>query len=286
MIRLCLLILGLGLSSNTAALAAERTIAVVSAHLGDFAQRLGGDGVEVYFPVTGDRDPALWRPSVAEIGAIQSADLILLNGAEFARWTKRTSLPRARVVDTGRSLADRFIVTQGAITHSHGGDEAHSHDGIAPQLWLDFAQAQTQAEAVAASLSQRLGLDITAAAQGLSQDLAALDARAKAVVAGADMVLGAGPGFEYFLRAYAQRSATVADVAGMEAALADLTEEARASATVLLLTTSQSSNAKALINRAMGVREVVFDFGSAAGDAGFVARMNANLDRIEAALAR
>jgi len=283
MIRAALLTLCLA----TPSFAADKTVAVVSAHLGDFAQDLAGEGIEIYFPVAADRDPALWRPSVQEIGEIQSADLIVLNGADFARWTKRTSLPRAKLVDAGRGLSDRFIVTEGSVTHSHGGDEEHSHDGIAPQIWLDFTMAEAQALAVAEALERRLGLDVKESADELSASLQELDARAKRVLGEADLVLGSGPGFEYFLRAYAPASATVTDVESIEAVLSETFPSGnRQQAEILLLSPTQTSETQRMINRVLGLQDVTFDFGSAPDAASFVERMKANLDRIEAALAR
>ena len=54
-------------------------------------------------------DPAYWSPDAETVAAYQGADLILLNGAGYARWVQRASLPRARLVDTSASFRDRLI---------------------------------------------------------------------------------------------------------------------------------------------------------------------------------
>ena len=121
----------------TALIAEDRKhIVVVNYALQYFAERLTEGSVDVDFPVPRDVDPAFWRPAIADISRIQSADLILLNGAGFATWIDRVSLPRARVVNTSAAIEDKFIVTE-SITHSHGEGGAHSHEGLASYLWLD-----------------------------------------------------------------------------------------------------------------------------------------------------
>jgi zinc transport system substrate-binding protein len=121
-----------------------------------FAQRIGGDAVEVVFPVPGGEDPAYWQPGPAEIAAYQQADLILLNGAGYARWTQYASLPPARVVDTSASFRDQYLRLAEAVVHKHGPQGEHSHEGIASHTWLDPRLAREQARAVRDALRQLL----------------------------------------------------------------------------------------------------------------------------------
>jgi zinc transport system substrate-binding protein len=51
-----------------------------------FAERIGGMHVKVYFPAPADVDPVYWTPDITSIAANQKADLILLNGAGYAKW--------------------------------------------------------------------------------------------------------------------------------------------------------------------------------------------------------
>lgn len=202
----CLLALSLALPG----LGQERpSIAVVSYPLAYFAERLAGGGAEVVFPVPADRDPAFWRPGIADITAIQSADLIALNGAGFAGWTARASLPRARLVDTGAALKDRFIATE-TVTHSHGADGEHSHTGTASFLWLDFALAAAQAEALAGAMASRipaLAPVVERNRAALLADLADLDALAGGTAAamGSTVAIASHPRYQYFARAYGLR---------------------------------------------------------------------------------
>jgi zinc transport system substrate-binding protein len=132
----------------------------------------------VVFPVPPDRDPAFWRPPIAVIAEYQAADLMLLNGADYAAWTQKASLPRAELVDTSRAFADQLIVTENAITHSHRPEGEHSHAATASITWLDFRQATQQARAIADALKRRLPERAAALEAGmatLEADLLALD---------------------------------------------------------------------------------------------------------------
>ena len=82
------------------------------------AERIGGDLVRVEFPASADGDPAFWSPDPTTVGAYQKADLILLNGAGYAKWTDRVSLPPTALVNTSESFEDEYIYVENAVTHS------------------------------------------------------------------------------------------------------------------------------------------------------------------------
>ncbi|WP_224816378.1 metal ABC transporter substrate-binding protein [Hasllibacter sp. MH4015] len=181
-------------------------VAAVNYPLAYFAERLAGDMADVLFNVPADVDPSFWRPGIADITAIQGADLIVVNGAGFADWTARTTLPRSRTVLTSAGFDDAFIATE-TITHSHGEGGQHSHTGVANYLWLDFAQARLQAEAIAAALTRRApdaSAEIAANLQALSTDLDGLATRAAEIGAAADGVpmIASHPRYQYLARAY------------------------------------------------------------------------------------
>lgn len=113
-----------------------------------FAERIGGRAVEVVFPADPGVDPAFWKPSAEAIAEFQSADLILKNGADYAKWIRTTSLPDSIVVDTSRAFSDSLIEIHDAGSHQHGDSGEHSHGGVALTTWLDLAQAIQQAAAV------------------------------------------------------------------------------------------------------------------------------------------
>lgn len=113
-----------------------------------FAQRIGGDLVNVVNPVPQDADPHLWEPDRKTLQAYQAADLILVNGAGYEKWTVDATLPEEKLLDTSKPLKNHLIITQNAVTHSHGGSAAHSHAGINPHTWVDPVNAMIQAREI------------------------------------------------------------------------------------------------------------------------------------------
>ncbi len=265
----------------------------VNAPLADFAARLGGARAEAVFPVPAGRDPAFWRPPLPLIAEFQAADLILLNGAGFAAWTQKVSLPRARVVDTSRGFADRYIETEG-VTHSHGSEGAHSHAAVASYTWLDFGQAAEQARAVAAALTRRAPdaeAEIAGRLDALTADLSALDARARAIgeALRGVRVIASHPRYQYFARAYGVEMASLDWEAGEAPTEAqwrafDHLREGAARALMVWEVEPAPEASAALAGR--GVAGAVFDPGAAsdAQSRSFTDRMSANLDALEAAV--
>jgi len=125
-------------------------VAVVNYPLYTFGTMIGGDKVEVFFPQI-DGDPAYWQPDNSGIKTFQNADLILLNGADYARWVEKVSLPSSTQVNTSKAFTDRLIEMKGEA-HSHGPEGEHSHTGYAFTTWLDLKNALGHAEAVHESL--------------------------------------------------------------------------------------------------------------------------------------
>ncbi len=191
-----------------AAAAAERlTIYTVNYPLQYFAERIAGEHAEVVFPAPNDVDPAFWKPDPATIGAYQRADLILLNGASYAKWIDQVSLPRRRLVDTSAVFADRLIKTETGVAHSHGAGDEHAHAGTAFTTWLDPRQALQQAEAIERALSKKrpeATADFERNLAALERDLRELDAQLQAVLAksGGQALLASHPVYQYLARAY------------------------------------------------------------------------------------
>jgi len=143
-----------------------------------FTERIGGDNVEVVFPAPADIDPAFWAPDAAVVRKYQKADLIILNGAGYEKWTKKVSLPMLRMVDTSKAFRDNLIHIDTTVTHSHGPGGDHSHGGTAFTTWLDFSQAVLQAEAIREALIRRMPSKkniIIKNFRFLQEDLLALD---------------------------------------------------------------------------------------------------------------
>ena len=140
-----------------------------------FAERIGGDLVQVRNPVPEDADPIFWEPSRENLQAYQEADLIILNGAGFEKWVEQATLPEDRIVDTAAPFEDEFIQYEQAITHSHGSAGEHSHEGLDGHTWLDPMHAKIQAAEIKDALAARYPDRAEAFEQGYAALAADLD---------------------------------------------------------------------------------------------------------------
>ncbi|MHC4885507.1 MAG: metal ABC transporter solute-binding protein, Zn/Mn family [Planctomycetota bacterium] len=171
------------------------------------AERIGGELIEVVCPVPEGEDPIFWMPDAGTIHRYQAADLIVLNGAGFAKWVEKVSLPQERVVDTSKSFTDEFITYEEASRHSHGKEGEHAHEGIDGHTWLDPDNARRQAAAIRNALMVRFPEHRSAFEAGfstLAADLDSLDRQFKAFQAGGESppLLASHPAYNYIAQRY------------------------------------------------------------------------------------
>lgn len=195
------------LAASVASAQSPLSVYTVNYPLAYFAQRIGGATVNVRFPTPRGVDPAFWNPDAAAVQAYQKADLILLNGADYARWVKRVSLPRRKLVDTSRAFRKRYVPIAEAATHSHGPAGKHAHTGVAFVTWLDPMQAIEQAAAIRDALTHARPGDKAQFAANfakLEQALGALDAELEAAFAplAEQPLLASHPIYQYLVRRY------------------------------------------------------------------------------------
>ena len=198
-----------GLATHNLCSAAETLdVYVVNYPLKYFSERIGGKHVSVSFPTPRDVDPAYWIPDIATVADFQKADLILLNGAGYAQWVEKVSLPRSKVVNTSIKFKDRYINVEGVVTHSHGPGGEHAHGKTAFTTWLDFKLAVQQAEAIAKVFTRKLpqyqkefGQNLAA----LKKDLMALDKAVREITTGSpgQPLIASHPVYDYLARRYA-----------------------------------------------------------------------------------
>ncbi|WP_415919504.1 metal ABC transporter substrate-binding protein [Tateyamaria sp. SN6-1] len=272
--RLCAL--ALALICATAATAEEKPrVVTVNQALHDLAERLSDGAADIVFPVPQGVDPSFWRPAIADISMIQSADLILLNGAGFATWIDRVSLPRSRIVNTSAAITDRFIVTQ-SITHSHGDGGEHSHEGVASYTWLDPTLAIAQAEAIAAAFIARdlaPAEAVEAQLAALRADLTALDTTARDALNGlaGTSIIATHPRYQYFAARYGLTISSLEWEAGAMPTDAQFAELKRLSeeqnAQILIWEAQPPAEALAAVER-LGLQSVIFEPGAVQGSLG------------------
>ncbi len=174
-----------------------------------FAEAIGGDDLDVVFPAPPDVDPADWTPDVDTLIDYQAADLILLNGAGYAEWTKGVYLARSRLLDTSASFEDRLIAEESdQVPHVHGPTGAEVQGAaVAFTTWLDLSLAREQAEAVRDAMAARWPARAAAFAQRhavLDAELAILDAALSEALTPlrGRHVLASHPVYQYLERRY------------------------------------------------------------------------------------
>ena len=169
-----------------------------------FAERIGGEHIEVVCPLPADADPIFWQPTRDDIAAFHSADLIVLNGAGFEKWAEQAVLPDSRVLISAAPLEDTLIEFE-TTTHSHGPAGGHTHAGIDGHTWLDPGNAIVQAEQIRDALSGLFPEHADSCAEGFTRlraDLSALDAELAALDLDGVTVLCSHQAYNYIARRY------------------------------------------------------------------------------------
>ena len=154
-----------------------------------------------------DGDPAFWTPGPEQIQLLQSADVILLNGAGAESWLSQVTLDRRRLADTSAGIVDKLIPLDDSVQHQHGPEGEHSHQGTAFTTWLDPQLATEQANILVETLVElapESEAQFRANLANLEQDLAQLDASLADVFARLDgsPVLFSHPIYQYIERRY------------------------------------------------------------------------------------
>jgi len=183
------------------------TVYTVNYPLAYMAERIGGGVVEVIFPAPVDVDPAFWSPGPEMVAAYQGADLILLNGAGYAGWVSRATLPESHLIHTMAGQEHRLETEASEVTHSHGPEGEYSHEAVAFTTWLDPTLALEQARAVQSAFAEQWPDHAAAFGQGfagLEADLTAIDAEQAATTEGQGGVpiLGSHPVYQYLAARY------------------------------------------------------------------------------------
>jgi zinc transport system substrate-binding protein len=252
-----------------------------------FAERIGGEHVTVHFPAPPDEDPAYWTPDPETIGKYQQADLILLNGAGYEKWTESVSLPKSKLCDTSSQFtADDFILLEDAVTHSHGPKGEHAHGGMAFTTWLDPTLAVKQADAICGALVELRPQHADAFRRncdGLTSDLEVLDqefANLFSKVSDRPVVFS-HPVYQYFERRYFLKAKSVhwePDEEPTDAMWAELKELLQQHSATWMVWEGESLGSTANQLAELGLTSIVFDpCGNTPRDDDYLATQQKNL---------
>ena len=127
----------------------------------DFAQKIGGDRVEVTNLVPAGTEPHDWEPSTDDIKTIDSADVLVYNGAGMEHWIDDTlaSLDNKDLVSVEASkdvtlrALDEHEAAEEEAEHADEGDE-HDHGAYDPHVWLSPENAKSEMAAIRDALVQ------------------------------------------------------------------------------------------------------------------------------------
>ncbi len=114
--------------------------------MADFAQKIGGDHVEVENLCPAGTEPHEWEPSPTDITAIENADVFVYNGADMEGWVDDT-LASANLKGSVVCASDGIELR--VANHDHDAAEADSHEHAGehdPHVWLAPENAKKEAE--------------------------------------------------------------------------------------------------------------------------------------------
>jgi len=184
-------------------------VAAVNYPLYYFAQRIGGELIQLEYPIPNGVDPAYLIPDDSALTVYQSADIILANGAGYAGWMNNVSLPANRIINTSVSMDGEYIPLKDVATHSHGLEGEHEHTGYAFTTWLDFQIAVAHAQAIKDIIVDKLPDskdEIEEKYISLKTELLDLHESMKAVSGlggiSEQNILGSHPVYQYLSKAY------------------------------------------------------------------------------------
>lgn len=110
----------------------------------DFTQKIGGDRVEVKNLVPAGTEPHDWEPSTTDIKTLESADMLVYNGADMEHWVNKVlsslSNKKLEAVEASQGITLRSGSEDGASGES-GSASNGQHD---PHVWLAPENAKAE----------------------------------------------------------------------------------------------------------------------------------------------
>jgi len=173
----------LGCGRRAPAPAGPRTIITTYAVLGAAVRELVGDAFQVTSAIPNGLDVHEWEPSAKDIEALTRADLIVENGLGLEGGMGK-GLDQARKAGVRFFTAAEHVPVRrvGAGEGVPSGDPDQAPGAEDPHLWTDPMAVKAVLDALAADLSRRFGVDLSARRAQLDARLDALDAEIRAQV--------------------------------------------------------------------------------------------------------
>lgn len=283
-----------------------KTMVVTSIVLKEFAETVADSAIQISLLTPADTPARLWRPKVADIRRLQSADRILLQGAGYEPWKDRITVAQSRIVESSARYPDQLIEIPDFVTHQHGPEGAHSHPGIVWSTWLDPELLASQLQQVTAACielrpdqkaefetrSARLSLEIDALDQQLESLKAALSS-STASTSGQQQLLSDEPYALYLGRRiglkitylnWPEPPEPLSDEQKQK--LSELVSRSAGPQTKMILIRNDRRAEDVEFAKSVGLRVVTIDLCEKMSDTSdsLIVRMKQNLDRLQDAL--
>jgi zinc transport system substrate-binding protein len=105
----------------------------------EFASRVGGDRAQVSSLVPAGTEPHDWEPTPQDRQRVQSATMLVINGAGFESWSG--AMEARLVIDTSEGIEPEH--------EEEIEEDEHGHEGeVNPHIWLDPVLAKHQVEKI------------------------------------------------------------------------------------------------------------------------------------------
>lgn len=139
-------------ASSPSASTSESKVDVVASFypMADFASKIGGDKVNVTCMVPAGTEPHDWEPSPSDIGTIDSADLLVYNGAGMESWIDD-------VLDSAGSAAPAHVCASDGIELRHVTADEGAEAGQTvedPHVWNSPECAKAEMRNIAEALEK------------------------------------------------------------------------------------------------------------------------------------
>ena len=133
----------------------------------DFAQKIGGEHVQVTCMVPSGTEPHDWEPSTKDITRMEQSDVFIYNGAGMEHWVsdvlaglsnkKLISVEASQGVSLLRSAEEEESHDHEAVhadEDEEDGHDAHEHGEYDPHVWLDPMNAKQEMQNICEAFSE------------------------------------------------------------------------------------------------------------------------------------
>ncbi|MDO9397001.1 MAG: metal ABC transporter substrate-binding protein [Herbiconiux sp.] len=200
-------------SSTAAGASGELKVVATTTQVADFTREIAGDAASVTQLIQPNQSAHSYDPSAADLAALGSADVLVINGAGLEEWLDdaiSASGFDGVTIDssTGIELSDDEAGHEHAEGEEHSEDE-HAHEEGNPHIWTDPARAGQMVATIESGLAEAdpaAATDFEANATAYEAKLTELDTwirdNVDTVPAASRLLVSNHDAFTYFVDAY------------------------------------------------------------------------------------